>query len=101
MGEAMAGKRTIEVGPSGRQVADNVARLRRARGLSTRGLAKALDEHGRSIPSSGLSRIEQGTRRVDVDDLLALAAALGVTPTQLWSDSLSIELRVSLGVDDG
>jgi transcriptional regulator with XRE-family HTH domain len=32
---------------------------------------------------SGLTRIERGERRVDVDDLLALSVVLGVTPNRL------------------
>ena len=38
---------------------------------------------GRPILPSGITKIEQGKRRVDVDDLVALAVALEVTPTRL------------------
>ncbi len=38
---------------------------------------------GREIPPLGLRRIESGERRVDADDLVALAVALGVTPITL------------------
>jgi transcriptional regulator with XRE-family HTH domain len=38
---------------------------------------------GRPILPSGLSKIESGDRRVDVDDLVGIAAALGVMPDRL------------------
>ncbi len=57
--------------------------LREAAGLSLEGLSEAMDRAGRPILPSGLSKIEQGDRRVDVDDLAALAVALGVNPSRL------------------
>lgn len=42
-----------------------------------------LAEIGRDIPPLGLRRIESGERRVDADDLMALAVALGVSPISL------------------
>jgi transcriptional regulator with XRE-family HTH domain len=44
-----------------------------------------MKEAGRSISPSALSKIENGDRRVDVDDLTALAYALGITPYELLS----------------
>jgi transcriptional regulator with XRE-family HTH domain len=76
-------KRAIEVGVIGHHVATNVLRLRKVRGLTVKSLSARLAECGRSIPSSGLTRIELGERRVDVDDLVALAAVLGVSPAAL------------------
>jgi hypothetical protein len=38
---------------------------------------------GREIPPLGLRRIESGERRVDVDDLMALAVTLNVSPIGL------------------
>src|SRR5690606_19823410 len=52
-------------------------------GLSQRALADRLAEHGRPMQVSGVSKIEAGERRVDVDDLVALARALEVTPAHL------------------
>jgi hypothetical protein len=37
----------------------------------------------RPIPPLGIRRIEAGDRRVDVDDLVAIALALGVSPSTL------------------
>lgn len=61
----------------------NVKRIREARGFSYRQLSDLLEELGRPIPTLGLSRIEKGERRVDADDLVAIAVALGVNPSAL------------------
>jgi len=68
-------------------VARNVKRLREAQHLTTRALQDLLTKLGRPIPASGITRIEQGSRRVDVDDLAALAIALGVRPDHLLGTS--------------
>jgi transcriptional regulator with XRE-family HTH domain len=77
------GPAATQVEATGQHVRDNVTRLRKARGLTTYQLAQRLAEIGRPIPQSGISRIESGARRVDVDDLAALAIALGVSPSAL------------------
>jgi len=64
-------------------VAGNVGRLRRASGLTKTALAAALREAGRPIDMLAIARIECGKRRVDADDLIALAVALGVNPSAL------------------
>jgi len=46
-------------------------------------LAARLEELGRPIPTLGLRKIESYERRVDADDLVALAVALGVSPVSL------------------
>jgi len=71
------------IGPTGTTVAANVARIRKARGLAFTELSTRLDEIGRFIPPLGLRKIESGGRRVDTDDLMALAVALGVSPITL------------------
>jgi hypothetical protein len=57
--------------------------LRETQNLGYTKLASILEEMGRPIPELGLRRIESGDRRVDVDDLMALAMALGVSPVTL------------------
>ncbi len=64
-------------------VSENVKRLREKRNLGLRGLAKKLGEVGRPLTHSAVDQIEKGTRRVDVDDLMALAAAFDVSPITL------------------
>lgn len=61
----------------------NVKELRIRRGLSHRELSRRLGEIGRPILPSGIVKLEHRQRRVDADDLMALAVALGVTPNRL------------------
>lgn len=77
------GQREVERGPVARRVADNVRKLRDQRGLTLQQLSELLTEVGRPIVPSGVGKIEQLQRRVDVDDLVALALALDVTPNRL------------------
>ncbi|MDX3519270.1 helix-turn-helix transcriptional regulator [Streptomyces scabiei] len=77
------GPAATQVEATGQHVRENLARLRKARGLTTYQLAKLMKDAGRPIPQSGISRIESGARRVDVDDLTALAAVLRVSPSAL------------------
>ncbi|MEU8524839.1 helix-turn-helix transcriptional regulator [Streptomyces sp. NPDC048629] len=83
MTEQPRGRRAIEVGPTGKTVAANVARLRERRGLTTRQLSARLQQAGRPIPASGITRVEKGERVVSSDDLVALAVAFGVSPAAL------------------
>lgn len=62
---------------------DNVEELRQLRGLSFRDLAAKLGALGRPIGPAVLHRLSQRRRRVDADDLVALAVALGVSPGAL------------------
>jgi hypothetical protein len=75
--------RTTPIGPIGRNVIKNVEELRADRGLSLRGLSERLGAIGRPILPAVLHRFGQGKRRVDVDDLVALALALRVNPNAL------------------
>lgn len=80
----MAGTRK-ELGPTGRRVAAAIRRFRRGeqQDISTAELSRRLTALGQPIPDTGITKTEQGTRRVDVDDLVALSLALGVTPNTL------------------
>lgn len=80
----MASSKEIKLGPVGKRVAMNLRDIRNQRGrVSVYDLAKQLEEAGWPIQPSGLTRIERRERRVDVDDLVALAVALGVNPSAL------------------
>ncbi|MFI0533552.1 helix-turn-helix domain-containing protein [Streptomyces scabiei] len=79
----MADEKKNPLGPTGEQVQSNVHRLRASSGMTKRELSDRVTELGRTIPPLGISRIENGTRRVDADDLVALAVALGVHPAAL------------------
>lgn len=76
----MAGKEIV-LGPTGKAFVQNLTRLR---GRTTYAeLSRLLERAGRPIPPLGLRRMEEGGRRVDVDDLMALALVLGVSPLAL------------------
>jgi len=67
-----------------RVVADNVLRLRKEQGISQTRLRELLAEHGWRPSSLDIIRkTETGLRRISVQELVALAGALGVEPTQL------------------
>lgn len=76
-------RRTAGVGPTGRTFAENLARIRKARGLSTVALAKLLDGAGQPIVATGITKIEQGDRRVTLEEAVAFAVALNVNVSAL------------------
>lgn len=78
-----AGRRTNEIDATGLVVAANVRRLRSELQLTTGQLAALLEAAGRPIIANAITKIEQGRRRVSVDDLMSLAIALNVTPNAL------------------
>lgn len=75
--------RPIEHGPTGRVVAANISRFRDLRGLRLAGLSERMTGVGRPLSLTVLSAIENGSRRVDVDDLVAISAALEVSPAAM------------------
>jgi transcriptional regulator with XRE-family HTH domain len=72
-----------KVGPVGSRLAERLFELRKDAGLTQTQLAAKLTLLGRPMLISALSRIEKGQRRVDVDDLVALALALNTSPNHL------------------
>lgn len=62
---------------------NNIRTIREANRVTYVELSQRLEALGRPIAVLGLRRIEKGERRVDVEDLLALAQALGVHPIDL------------------
>lgn len=80
--EAGRTRRSNELGPVGERLARNVAEIR-GKSPSTYELARRLERLGRPILPSAITKIEAGQRRVDVDDLVALALALDVSPNRL------------------
>jgi transcriptional regulator with XRE-family HTH domain len=71
------------LGAAGNNVRRNVRRLREERQWSYREVEERLSRAGRAIPVLALSAIDSGERRVDVDDLVALAAVFDLSPQQL------------------
>lgn len=85
------------LGATGETVLANIRRIRAdVLGIAVTELSRRLGELGRPIPPLGIRRIESGDRRVDVDDLMSLAVALGVSPiTLLMPESASAEDAVT------
>ncbi|MBB3081266.1 helix-turn-helix domain-containing protein [Streptomyces violarus] len=73
-----------QYGPTAEAVAQNVKRLREARGLTIYALSGALGTAGRPITASAIAKIERQQRQVTVDDLAALAVVLKVSPSALF-----------------
>ncbi|MFD5506986.1 helix-turn-helix domain-containing protein [Streptomyces sp. NPDC127051] len=79
----------VQYGPTGETVAANVKSLRTRRGMTIYALSGALAKIGRPITASAIAKIEKQQRQVTVDDLVALASALQVSPDTLllpWTD---------------
>jgi transcriptional regulator with XRE-family HTH domain len=81
---AVSRDRTAEgIGPVGRRLAANLRQIRAQRRVTTADLSEVLSDLGRPILPTGITKTEMGVRRVDGDDLVALAAGLDVTPSRL------------------
>lgn len=79
----MERQRGSEIGPTGETVAFNLRRIRTGAGRDLRTLSSALKSRGIALSASALSKIENLQRRVDVDELVAIALELGVNPNAL------------------
>lgn len=79
----MAGRPPNPIGPAGTSIAENLARIRAAKRIGYAELSRRLSAAGWPLPVLALRRIEKRERRVDVDDLLALATVLEVSLTTL------------------
>lgn len=75
--------RPLEIGPAGIRTARTIEMLRAQRGIGQRQLADRVTALGRPMTNTMVSRIERAQRRCDVDDLVAIAAALLVSPLAL------------------
>ena len=75
--------RSLEIGAAGIRAARTIEILRTERGLSQRELAARVTALGRPMSNTMLSRIELVKRRCDIDDLVAIAEALQVSPLAL------------------
>ena len=84
--------RHTPIGEAGRNVIANVERLREARHLSLRGLSGRLGDLGHPMLPSAVHALVQGKRKVNADDLVALAAALEVSPGTLLAPPSAEEI---------
>ncbi|MFE9442942.1 helix-turn-helix domain-containing protein [Streptomyces coeruleorubidus] len=75
--------RSLGISPAGIRTACTIEILRTERGLAQRELAARVTAIGRPMSNTMLSRIERAERHCDIDDLVALAQALRVSPLVL------------------
>ncbi|MDV6312094.1 helix-turn-helix transcriptional regulator [Gordonia amicalis] len=75
--------RSVTLGPVGETVMRNITYHRTLRKLSIAALADLVTRQGHRLTRQALSEVELGNRRVDVDDLVALARALDISPATL------------------
>ncbi|WP_211186562.1 helix-turn-helix domain-containing protein [Mycobacterium attenuatum] len=80
--ETVAGKEP-EYGPTAKTVAENITRLRDFHGFSYTRLSERLEMLEWPLSPVAVRRIENCQRRVTVDDLVAFALALRVSPATL------------------
>ncbi len=71
------------MGPAGLHTARAIERMRLALGLTQHQLVARCAAMGRPMTNTTLSRTERAHRRCDIDDLVLIAAALGVPPADL------------------
>lgn len=64
-------------------VANNIRTARQAIGMDLRTLSDGMAQAGRKLSPSGISKLEAGDRRVDVDDLIVIAYLLRTSPAAL------------------
>lgn len=100
-------EKKIPLGPTGERVRSNIRRARLALNMTYAQLSAKLADVGRPIPTLGLSRLEAGDRRVDVDDLAALCLVLKVGPGEMlaapedgedqvrWTPEISMDVAES------
>lgn len=79
-------KRSITIGPVGRRVAANMVTRRAALRLTQSDLSEAVIREGRQLGRQAIAEIETLRRRVDVDDVSALAKALETTAAELMGE---------------
>ncbi|WP_032769272.1 helix-turn-helix domain-containing protein [Streptomyces sp. CNS654] len=77
----------LGIGPAGVLTARAITRFRVARAFAQRRLAERVTALGRPMTITMLSRIERRQRRCDVDDLVAIATALDVSPLALLAET--------------
>lgn len=73
----------VKYGATAAMVAANVQRARKGRGFSIYRLSEELAKLGHPIAPAAVSKVERQQRQVTVDDLIALAVALHVSPSAL------------------
>ena len=99
---SMTRERGNPVGEMTALVGANVKRIREAQRLSLEELSQRLEDSGWILNRSSLSKIERGTRRIDVDDVVMLAATLHVSPMDLLlpTEDRPVVLKAAQSITD-
>lgn len=71
-------EKTSKVGKSSEMVAKNIAMYRKKAGYTMRGLADEMAANGHNISHTAISQIENFQRRIDIDELVIIAAYVDV-----------------------
>ncbi|WP_216636373.1 helix-turn-helix transcriptional regulator [Mycobacterium sp. IS-1496] len=97
----MAGKEAAR-GPTGETVAARLREIRTYLNLTFTEVSERLTAVGWPISAVGVRRIEDGDRKVTVDDLVGLSVALGVSPIGLLSTNVADrnDLVTATGLSD-
>jgi transcriptional regulator with XRE-family HTH domain len=90
------GTHAVQRDATAETVSANVKRLRTDQNLGLRGLSTKLGAVGRPLRHTAIDQIEKGERRVDVDDLMALALALDTSPIALLTPPGGSDVMVSV-----
>lgn len=78
---------------------ENVARIRRIRGMTVREFSAQLKQLGLTLSPSGISEVETASRKVSVDELLVFAIALNTSVIDLLTPSDGSPLAISETVE--
>lgn len=84
--------------PVRKALGENIARIRKLRGMTVRDLSAKLDEHGLRLSPSGVSEVENASRKVPVEELLIFAIALNTSLIDLIIPDDRVELVVAKGL---
>jgi len=85
----MAGKEP-DYGPTAKTVAENIMLLRERQQLTYTRVSERLDKLGWPLTPAAIRRVENCERRITVDDLMAFALALDVSPATLLQPGVDI-----------
>lgn len=103
--ETMAHVESLDVKLPSEVLAERVREFREHRGWSLRELSRRLDAIDHRLDASSLLKIEDGSRKVGVDEWLHLAVVLGVPPLELliddpnrWLDIVGMEAPMDGGL---
>src|SRR4051795_4236757 len=87
-----------------RVLGDNIKRIRQVRDMTVRDLAARLKPLGLSLAPSGVSEVENATRKMAADELLVFAIALKTSVIDLLmppdGESLTVANSIEMGTDD-